>query len=55
MDNKLVLIIVAVLLAPLAVFLKQGAGKDLVINILLAGSGSVACSCTLSLSSQFDT
>ncbi len=35
MDNKLVLIIVAVLLAPLAVFLKQGAGKDLVINILL--------------------
>lgn len=35
MNNKLVLIIIAVLLAPLAVFLKKGAGKDLVINILL--------------------
>ena len=33
--NKVVLIIVAILLAPLAVFLKKGAGKDLVINILL--------------------
>lgn len=33
--NKLLLIIVAILLAPLAVFLKKGAGKDLVINILL--------------------
>lgn len=35
MDNKIVLIIVSILLAPLAVFLKKGAGKDLVINILL--------------------
>jgi uncharacterized membrane protein YqaE (UPF0057 family) len=35
MDNKIVLIIIAILLAPLAVFLKKGAGKDLVINIIL--------------------
>lgn len=35
MDNKIVLIIVSILLAPLAVFLKKGAGKDLVINIVL--------------------
>lgn len=35
MDNKLVQIILAILLPPLAVFLKKGAGKDLVINIVL--------------------
>lgn len=35
MDNKLVLIILAILLPPLAVFLKKGAGKDLIINIVL--------------------
>jgi uncharacterized membrane protein YqaE (UPF0057 family) len=35
MDNKIVLIIISVLLAPVAVFLKKGAGKDLVINIVL--------------------
>ena len=35
MENKLILIILALLLPPLAVFLKSGAGKDLVINILL--------------------
>ena len=35
MDNKLVLIIIALLLPPLAVFMKSGAGKDLLINILL--------------------
>jgi len=35
MDNKLVMIIIAVLLPPLAVFLKKGLGKDLVINIIL--------------------
>ena len=35
MDNKIVLIIIAILLAPLAVFLKKGAGKDLIINIVL--------------------
>jgi len=33
--NKLVLIILAILLPPLAVFLKNGVGKDLVINLLL--------------------
>lgn len=33
--NKLLLVIIAVLLPPLAVFLKNGAGKDLVINIIL--------------------
>ncbi|MBT5330396.1 MAG: YqaE/Pmp3 family membrane protein [Porticoccaceae bacterium] len=35
MDNKLVLIILSVLLPPVAVFLKSGAGKDLAINIVL--------------------
>jgi len=35
MNNKLLLIILSILLAPLAVFLKKGAGKDLVINIIL--------------------
>ena len=35
MDNKIVLIIISILLAPLAVFLKRGAGKDLIINIVL--------------------
>lgn len=33
--NKLLLVIIAILLPPLAVFLKNGAGKDLVINIIL--------------------
>lgn len=35
MDNKVVLIILAILLPPVAVFLKKGAGKDLIINIVL--------------------
>ncbi|MGB1800722.1 MAG: YqaE/Pmp3 family membrane protein [Gammaproteobacteria bacterium] len=35
MDNKLLLIIIAILLPPVAVFLKKGAGKDLIINIVL--------------------
>lgn len=35
MDNKLVAIILAVLLPPVAVFLKCGIGKDLLINIVL--------------------
>lgn len=35
MNNKIVLIILSILFAPLAVYLKKGAGKDLVINILL--------------------
>jgi uncharacterized membrane protein YqaE (UPF0057 family) len=34
-NNKILLVIVAILLAPVAVFLKKGAGKDLVINIVL--------------------
>ncbi|MCL4137864.1 UNVERIFIED_CONTAM: hypothetical protein GTU68_066184 [Idotea baltica] len=33
--NKIVLVILALLLPPIAVFLKSGAGKDLLINILL--------------------
>jgi uncharacterized membrane protein YqaE (UPF0057 family) len=35
MDNKIILIIAAIVFPPLAVFLKQGAGKDLVINVVL--------------------
>lgn len=35
MDNKIVQIIVAIILPPLAVFMKSGAGKDLAINVLL--------------------
>ncbi|MEN8188969.1 MAG: YqaE/Pmp3 family membrane protein [Thermodesulfobacteriota bacterium] len=35
MDNKLVLIILSIFLPPLAVFFKKGAGKDLIINIVL--------------------
>ena len=35
MNNKIVLVILAIILAPLAVFLKKGAGKDFVINIIL--------------------
>ena len=33
--NKIVLIILAIFLPPIAVFLKSGVGKDLLINILL--------------------
>jgi uncharacterized membrane protein YqaE (UPF0057 family) len=33
--NKVVLIIIAILLPPVAVFLKKEAGKDLIINIVL--------------------
>lgn len=33
--NKLAMIIISILLPPLAVFLKSGVGKDLLINILL--------------------
>ncbi len=35
MDNKLVLIILSIFFAPVAVLLKKGAGKDLIINIVL--------------------
>ena len=33
--NKLVLIILAIFLPPVAVFLSKGIGKDLIINIVL--------------------
>jgi len=33
--NQVLLIILAIILPPLAVFLKRGAGKDLIINIIL--------------------
>ena len=35
MKNRTLLIILAILLAPVAVYLKKGVGKDLLINILL--------------------
>lgn len=35
MDKKLLNIIIAILLPPLAVFMKAGAGKDLIINVVL--------------------
>jgi len=35
MDDKLLLIVAAVFLPPLAVFLKKGAGKDFLINLVL--------------------
>jgi uncharacterized membrane protein YqaE (UPF0057 family) len=33
--NKVVLIILAILLPPVAVYFKRGFGKDLIINIVL--------------------
>ncbi|WP_372869980.1 YqaE/Pmp3 family membrane protein [Shewanella sp.] len=33
--NKLLLVIIAILLPPVAVFLKDGAGKHLLLNIIL--------------------
>ena len=33
--NKVVLVLLAIFLPPVAVFLKSGVGKDLAINILL--------------------
>lgn len=35
MDNKIVAILLAIFLPPIAVFLKKGAGTDLIINIVL--------------------
>jgi uncharacterized membrane protein YqaE (UPF0057 family) len=35
MDNKIVLILLAIFLPPVAVALKSGAGQSLVINIVL--------------------
>ncbi len=34
-QDKLLLIILAILLAPIAVLLKKGVGKDLLINVIL--------------------
>ena len=34
-ENKILLVIVAIFLPPLAVFLKDGVGKSLVINLIL--------------------
>jgi len=34
-ENKLLLIILAILLPPVAVLIKKGVGKDLLINIIL--------------------
>ena len=34
-NNKLLMIIIAILLPPLAVFLQKGTGSDLIINIVL--------------------
>ncbi|GIU45059.1 YqaE/Pmp3 family membrane protein [Shewanella algidipiscicola] len=33
--NKLLLVIIAILLPPVAVFLKSGVGQDLLINVIL--------------------
>ncbi|MCL2915638.1 YqaE/Pmp3 family membrane protein [Shewanella corallii] len=33
--NKILLIILAILLPPVAVFVKKGVGQDLIINIIL--------------------
>ncbi|HEY3323719.1 MAG TPA: YqaE/Pmp3 family membrane protein [Planctomycetota bacterium] len=33
--NKLLMVVIAILLPPLAVFLKVGAGRQLLINIIL--------------------
>ena len=35
MDNKIVLIILAILLPPIAAFLKEGVGTQLIISIVL--------------------
>lgn len=35
MANKLVALLISILLPPLAVFLKKGAGSDLIINLVL--------------------
>ncbi|MCX2972798.1 YqaE/Pmp3 family membrane protein [Halieaceae bacterium IMCC8485] len=35
MDNKIIALVVAIFLPPVAVYLKKGIGSDLVINIVL--------------------
>ena len=41
MENKTVAIIVSVLLPPLAVLIKEGAGKSLIINLVLCLLGYI--------------
>jgi uncharacterized membrane protein YqaE (UPF0057 family) len=41
LDNKIVALIVSIFLPPVAVFLKSGADKNLVINILLCLLGFI--------------
>jgi uncharacterized membrane protein YqaE (UPF0057 family) len=41
MDNKIVAVIVSIILPPLAVFVKPGADKNLIINRLLCLLGLV--------------
>ena len=35
MDNKIVMILLAIFLPPIAVYLKKGIGSDIIINIVL--------------------
>ncbi len=35
MDNKVIMVLLAVFLPPIAVYLKKGAGNDLIINVIL--------------------
>lgn len=35
MDNKIVMILLAIFLPPIAVYLKKGVGNDLIINVIL--------------------
>ena len=36
MNNRIVQIVLAIFLPPIAVFFKKGAGKDLAINVILS-------------------
>ena len=44
-DNKVIMVLLSIFLPPVAVFLKSGAGTDLIINIvlciLLVGIGGI--------------
>jgi uncharacterized membrane protein YqaE (UPF0057 family) len=44
-DNKIILVILSIVLAPLAVFLKEGVGKHLLINIVLCFFSSIYRPC----------
>jgi uncharacterized membrane protein YqaE (UPF0057 family) len=35
MDNKIIMVLLAILLPPIAVYLKKGIGNDLIINVIL--------------------